>query len=41
LTAIESDKPVWPNFDDGLAIENVMDAVDRSALSGQWVEVGK
>jgi predicted dehydrogenase len=41
LTAIESDKPVWPNFYDGLAIENVMDAVDRSALSGQWVEVGK
>jgi predicted dehydrogenase len=41
LTAIESDKPVWPNFDDGLAIENVMDSVDRSALSGQWVEVGK
>ena len=41
LTAIESDKPVWPDFDDGLAIENVMDAVDRSALSGQWVEVGK
>ena len=41
LTAIESDKPVWPNFEDGLAIENVMDAVDRSALSGQWVEVGK
>ena len=41
LTAIKSDKPVWPNFDDGLAIENVMDAVDRSALSGQWVEVGK
>ena len=41
LTAIESDKPVWPNFDDGLAIENVMDAVDRSALSGQGVEVGK
>ena len=41
LTAIESNKQVWPNFDDGLAIENVMDAVDRSALSGQWVEVGK
>ena len=41
LTAIESDMPVWPNFEDGLAIENVMDAVDRSALSGQWVDVGK
>jgi len=41
LVAIESDGPVWPNFDDGLAIENVMDAVDRSALSGQWVDVGK
>ena len=39
LTAIEQDKQVWPNFEDGLAIEYVMDAVDRSALSGQWVEV--
>ncbi len=40
LTAIEKDKSVWPNFEDGLAIENVMDAVDRSALSGKWIEVG-
>ncbi len=39
LTAIEQDKQVWPNFEDGLAIEYLMDAVDRSALSGQWVEV--
>ena len=39
LTAIEKDKSVWPNFGDGLAIENVMDAVDRSALSGKWIEV--
>jgi len=39
LTAIELDKQVWPNFENGLAIEYVMDAVDRSALSGQWVEV--
>lgn len=39
LTAIEKDKSVWPNFEDGLAIENVMDAVDRSALSGKWIEV--
>ena len=40
LTAIEKDKSVWPSFEDGLAIENVMDAVDRSALSGKWIEVG-
>ncbi|MDC1135874.1 Gfo/Idh/MocA family oxidoreductase [Alphaproteobacteria bacterium] len=40
LTAIEKDKSVWPNFEDGLAIENVMDAVDRSALSGKWIKVG-
>ncbi|MGB1895199.1 MAG: Gfo/Idh/MocA family protein [Candidatus Puniceispirillaceae bacterium] len=39
LTAIEQDNEVWPNFEDGLAIEHVMDAVDRSALSRQWVEV--
>lgn len=41
LQAIEADKGVWPDFNAGLAIEQVMDAVDRSALSGAWVDVGK
>ena len=39
LTSIESGEPVWPSFSDGLIIEKVMDAVDRSSLSGQWVDV--
>jgi predicted dehydrogenase len=39
LTAIDSDGPVWPSFADGLVIEKVMDAVDRSSLSGSWEDV--
>lgn len=39
LTAIENGKPAWPNFEDGIKIEKVMDAIDRSALSGQWTDV--
>lgn len=39
LTAIAEGKPAWPNFEDGIKIEKVMDAIDRSALSGQWVDV--
>lgn len=39
LHAIEKDTPVWPNFSDGLVIEKVLDAVDRSSLSGNWESV--
>ena len=39
LTSIESGEAVWPSFSDGLVIEKVMDAVDRSSINGQWVEV--
>ena len=39
LDAIETGKAVWPNFSDGLKIERVMDAIDRSALSDQWLDV--
>lgn len=39
LTAIVEDKPCWANFEDGLKIEKVMDAIDRSALSGKWLDV--
>ena len=39
LTSIESGEAVWPSFSDGLVIEKVMDAVDRSSITGQWVEV--
>jgi predicted dehydrogenase len=30
---------VRPNFDVGLAVQRVMDAVERSAATGQWVEL--
>ena len=39
LEAIETGVPAWPNFEDGLKIEKVMDAIDRSALCGYWVGV--
>ncbi|MGC6535969.1 MAG: Gfo/Idh/MocA family protein [Candidatus Puniceispirillaceae bacterium] len=39
LQSIEHDNPVWPDFEAGLIIEKVMDTVDRSALSGQWLTV--
>ncbi len=39
LRAIETGEPAWPAFADGIKIERVMDAIDRSALSGEWVDV--
>lgn len=39
LQAIESGQPTHPNFEDGIKIERIMDAIDRSALSGQWLDV--
>ena len=40
LSSIEQNTAVWPSFADGLVIEKVMDAVDRSAQTEQWVDVG-
>ena len=40
LQSIETGEAAWPSFNDGLVIEQVMDAVDKSSLSGQWVDVG-
>ncbi len=39
LKAIETDGSVWPDFAAGLAIEKVMDGVDRSAQTGRWVTI--
>ena len=39
LQSIETGEAAWPSFNDGLVIEQVMDAVDKSSLSGQWVDV--
>ena len=33
LNAIENNKPTWPNFNDGLAIEKVMERIDESAIT--------
>ena len=37
LTAIETGKPVWPTFRDGLAVMQVIDAAHRSHASKQWI----
>jgi len=39
LTAIETGKPVWPTFRDGLEVQQVTEAVWRSSESGAWAEV--
>ena len=39
LNGIETGADVWPDFTAGLKIEQVMDAVDRSAQTGAWVKV--
>ena len=39
LNAIENNKPTWPNFNDGLAIEKVMERIDESAISKQWLSI--
>lgn len=36
LRAMERDEPFHPNFEDGLAVQSVLDAVERSAASGGW-----
>ena len=39
LNGIETGDDVWPDFSAGLKIEQVMDAVDRSAQTGVWISV--
>ncbi|HOJ23085.1 MAG TPA: Gfo/Idh/MocA family oxidoreductase [Armatimonadota bacterium] len=41
LDAIAQDKPATPDFRDGLRVQLVLDAVERSAQSGQWVSIEK
>lgn len=40
LHAIDSGEPVWPTFEDGLAVHRVIDAVNRSQHKRGWVTVG-
>ena len=39
LTSIETGEKIWPDFDSALVIEQAMDAVDRSVISGAWEKV--
>ena len=39
LTAIHTGEPVWPTFEDGLAVIRVSDAALQSAESGRWENV--
>ena len=39
LSAIESGRPVWPTFADGLAVSRIIQAARASAATGQWQEV--
>lgn len=37
LTSLERGAPFHPDFEDGLRVQEVLDAVERSAASGAWV----
>lgn len=39
IRAIWEDKPASPSFDDGLHIQRVMDAAERSSAQGVWVSL--
>ncbi len=39
LQAIETGKPVWPTFADGMEVMRVIDAAHQSHASGAWIEL--
>lgn len=39
LLAIHNGKPLWPSFDDGLAVWEVVDAALRSGAEGRWIKI--
>ncbi len=41
LTAIETGKPVWPTFRDGLEVRRIIDAAYKSNESGSWVPLNE
>jgi predicted dehydrogenase len=41
LTCLEEDRMPEPNFREGVKVQAVLDAVERSAKSGLWVKVGR
>lgn len=41
LAAIEADRPLWPSFRDGHAVNLVVDAALKSSDSGTWADVAE
>lgn len=39
LNALQKGEPFHPNFDDGLRVQRVLDAVSRSARQGAWTKI--
>ena len=39
IRSILDDKPTSPSLDDGLYIQRVMDAAERSSETGTWVDL--
>ncbi|HET7439951.1 MAG TPA: gfo/Idh/MocA family oxidoreductase, partial [Terriglobales bacterium] len=39
LASLERDEPFHPDFDDAVAVQRVLDAVERSAKSGNWISL--
>ncbi|MFK7741390.1 MAG: Gfo/Idh/MocA family protein [Planctomycetota bacterium] len=39
VTALASKKPFAPNFDDGVAVQAVLEAAQQSAQKGSWIKV--
>ena len=37
--ALEDDQPISPDFQDGVGVQAVLDAVEKSARKGKWVKV--
>ena len=41
VNAVAENKPVSPDFEDGLRNQQVLEAVEKSAKTGRWVKLGK
>jgi predicted dehydrogenase len=41
LTAVANQQPFHPNFDDAVAVQRVLEVVEKSSEKGTWVTLGK
>jgi len=41
LTAVANQQPFHPNFDDAVAVQRVLEVVEKSSAKGTWVTLGK